>query len=189
MTRFLIGAAAAAALLVAGTSYADDSGNSASDTSNVQGQSNDMGTKPYEDQAGQGQSGAQGSQGMGSMQSKQGSEQTASGTVKDKGGTSLTLTVAGQPDVKLSTSDQTVIVDSNGLPIKLDAVQEGQQVRASYRSEGGQNKVDQLLIMGSGGAQQQQKGSDQLQQGIDQGQQKIDQGKQQLNQGTQPQNP
>ncbi|MBS2031292.1 MAG: hypothetical protein JST54_25560 [Deltaproteobacteria bacterium] len=190
MTRILIGAAAAAALTLAGaTSRADDSGATtpSSDTSNVQGQSNDMGTstQPYQDQAGQGQSGAQGSQAMPSSGSQQ-QEQTASGTIKSKSATSLTVSVAGQPDVTLLTSPSTVIVDSNGLPIKLDAVQEGQQIRASYRMDSGQNKADQLLIVTSGGQQQQQKPADQFQQKLDQDQKQLQHDQQQQNQQQYP---
>jgi hypothetical protein len=162
MTRYLIGALAAAGLLVgSASSRADDSYTNdqiqkgqeslqkGQDQLNNAQQSLDQAKDKTQQDVGAGESGAQ--SGMADTASP---SRSISGTIQDKSGSSLTVLTSDQLQIKLDTGDKTQVLDKSGQKVDTSALKEGDQVSASYRFDGSKNEADKIQVLGAGSAAQ-----------------------------------
>ncbi|MBN9686301.1 hypothetical protein JYJ93_28005 [Corallococcus sp. NCSPR001] len=61
---------------------------------------------------------------------------TVNGRVLSKSGDTLTLVDSTNKELKIKTNDKTAVMDNGSRAVKLDDIQEGSQVRASYVMDG-----------------------------------------------------
>ncbi|AFE04972.1 putative lipoprotein [Corallococcus coralloides DSM 2259] len=61
---------------------------------------------------------------------------TVNGRVLSKSGDTLTLVDSSNKELKIKTNDKTALMDNGSRAVKLDDIQEGSQVRASYVMDG-----------------------------------------------------
>lgn len=61
---------------------------------------------------------------------------TVNGRVLSKSGDTLTLVDSANKELKIKTNDKTALMDNGSRAVKLDDIQEGSQVRASYVMDG-----------------------------------------------------
>ncbi|QAT84458.1 putative lipoprotein [Corallococcus coralloides] len=61
---------------------------------------------------------------------------TVNGRVLSKSGDTLTLVDSSNKELKIKTNDKTAMMDNGSRAVKLDDIQEGSQVRASYVMDG-----------------------------------------------------
>ncbi|NOJ97547.1 hypothetical protein D7W82_32785 [Corallococcus sp. CA049B] len=61
---------------------------------------------------------------------------TVNGRVLSKSGDTLTLVDSTNKELKIKTNDKTALMDNGSRAVKLDDIQEGSQVRASYVMDG-----------------------------------------------------
>ncbi|WP_223743662.1 hypothetical protein NR800_04285 [Corallococcus interemptor] len=61
---------------------------------------------------------------------------TVNGRVLSKSGDTLTLVDSANKELKIKTNDKTAMMDNASRAVKLDDIQEGSQVRASYVMDG-----------------------------------------------------
>ena len=143
MTRYLVGALAAAGLALAGcnnragTGYSGAQGNGTPSNGAAAGE---YGSNTNE------ASGTYGSKDKNAQPMPTGQLMHATGTVKDTGGGSLTLVTPNKGQIKLSTDDKTAFVGPGGEKLDKDSIKEGAEVRAAYKFDGKNNQASRIEV-------------------------------------------
>lgn len=169
MTRYLVGALAAAALAFAGCNNRAGTGYSGNQNATPSNGAYDQG------QGGQNTATAHGTYGSAdegaSKANQPGQLLNVTGTVKDTSGDSITLVTPNQGQVKLNTNDQTHFIGPSGQKIDKDALSQGAEVRAAYKFDGKENQASRIQVTQVPASQQkdfQQKQQDEQKKQMDQ---------------------